>query len=335
MEASYHKYILDFKVPSGTSRGVLRQKETYFLELKHSDSKGVGECNLFKGLSADGVENYEEVLSEFCEKINRGDEIKWEDYRKFPSIQFGYEQALLSLEAEGEVLFPSAFTDSKKGIQINGLIWMGDFDYMKSQIQDKLDQGFTCIKLKIGPNWEQEKAMLTGLRKNFPAEQLELRVDANGAFSFEEAKQVLKDLAALEIHSIEQPIKAGNWQQMAELCKTTPTPIALDEELIGVFELEDKKLLLEAIRPQYIILKPALVGGFQGSKEWINLSEELGIGWWITSALESNVGLNAIAQWTFTLNNPMPQGLGTGGLFINNTDSPLEIRGEELWFVGF
>ncbi len=334
MEASYHKYTLDFKVPSGTSRGILRHKETYFLELIDSDNKGVGECNLFKGLSADDVQDYEEMLSEFCEKINRGEEVNWEDYRKFPSIQFGYEQALLSLKAEGEVLFPSAFTNSKKGIQINGLIWMGDFAFMKSQIQDKLDQGFTCIKLKIGPNWEQEKAMLTELRKDFPAEQLELRVDANGAFNFEEAQQVLKDLANLEIHSIEQPIKAGNGQQMAVLCQTTPTPIALDEELIGVFDLADKKKLLEVINPQYIILKPALVGGFKGSQEWIDIADQLGIGWWITSALESNVGLNAIAQWTFTLNNPMPQGLGTGGLFTNNIDSPLEIRGEELWFVG-
>ena len=334
MEASYHKYTLDFKVPSGTSRGILRHKETYFLELIDSDNKGVGECNLFKGLSADDVQDYEEILSEFCEKINRGEEVYWEDYRKFPSIQFGYEQALLSLKAEGEVLFPSAFTNSKKGIQINGLIWMGDFAFMKSQIQDKLDQGFTCIKLKIGPNWEQEKAMLTELRKDFPAEQLELRVDANGAFNFEEAQQVLKDLANLEIHSIEQPIKAGNGQQMADLCQTTPTPIALDEELIGVFDLVDKKKLLEVINPQYIILKPALVGGFKGSQEWIDIADQLGIGWWITSALESNVGLNAIAQWTFTLNNPMPQGLGTGGLFTNNIDSPLEIRGEELWFVG-
>lgn len=334
MKASYQKYILEFKVPSGTSRGILKQKETYFLILEDTDSKGVGECNLFKGLSADDVDNYEEVLFDLCRKINRGDEIQWQDYRKFPSIQFGWEQAILSINSENDVLFPSNFTQGKQGIKINGLIWMGNLDFMKSQIQAKLDQGFSCIKLKIGPNWQEEKAMLSVLRKEFDADILELRVDANGAFDCDEAREVLEDLAELEIHSIEQPIKAGNWEVMKQLCEQTPTPIALDEELIGVFEASDKRKLLEYIRPQYIILKPALVGGFQGSREWIDLADELQIGWWVTSALESNVGLNAIAQWTYTLGNSMPQGLGTGGLFTNNTASPLEIRGEELWYVG-
>lgn len=335
LKADFQKYNLHFKVPSGTSRGVLKQKETYFLKLQKSNKKGVGECNLFRGLSADDVENYEEILTDFCEKINAGEEILWEDYRKFPSIQFGFEQAQLSLQSENEILFPSDFTAGKKGIQINGLIWMGDLDFMKKQIQDKLEQDFQCIKLKIGTDWKSEKKLLQSLRKEFSEDQIELRVDANGAFGFEEAKTVLKELADLEIHSIEQPIKAGNLDQMSELCENTPTPIALDEELIGVFEKQDKQDILAKIKPQYIILKPALVGGFQGSSEWIDAAENLDIGWWITSALESNIGLNAIAQWTYTLNNPMPQGLGTGGLFNNNTESPLEIRKDELWFKGF
>lgn len=332
MKASYHKYILNFKLPSGTSRGVLTQKETYFLTLQKGDRKGLGECNLFRGLSADDVLNYEEVLEAFCQKINRGEEILWENFRQFPSIQFGFEQAQLSLQSHREILFPSDFTDGEKGIQINGLIWMGDLDFMKQQIQDKINQNYQCIKLKIGTNWQAEKALLQALRKEFSANQIELRVDANGAFSFDEAKTVLQELAALEIHSIEQPIKAGNWNEMSKLCKFTSTPIALDEELIGIFEKQDKWNLLKKIKPQYIILKPALVGGFQGSQEWIDAAENLNIGWWITSALESNLGLNAIAQWTFTLNNPMPQGLGTGGLFTNNTPSPLEIRADKLWF---
>lgn len=335
MEASYQKYTLDFKTPGGTSRGVLHHKDTYFLKLKNANNEGVGECNLFKGLSYDDKPNYEQFLSEFCDKINRDEEILWEDFREFPSIQFGYEQAILALNSKNGVLIPSNFTQGKEGIKINGLIWMGELAFMKSQIEDKLAQGFSCIKLKIGPNWPQEKQMLQALREAFPADQLELRVDANGAFNFEQVKEVLTDLAAIEIHSIEQPIKAGQWEQMKALCKLTPTPIALDEELIGVFEYEDKIKLLTSIKPQYIILKPALVGGFQGSQEWIDLAKENEIGWWITSALESNVGLNALAQWTYTLRNPMPQGLGTGGLFTNNTKTPLEIKGEELWFVGF
>ena len=332
MKANWHRYSLNFKRPGGTSRGVLHTKETYFLTRTDGEKKGVGECNLFKGLSADDVPEYEEMLTAFCQKINEGEVIEWEAWRKFPSIQFGYEQAILDLNSEENVLFPSDFTKGKAGININGLIWMGKATFMREQIREKLDQGFRCLKLKIGQNWKEEKEILTQLRREFNSESLELRVDANGAFSYEWAKEVLHDLAALKIHSIEQPIKQGNREQMADLCAMTPIAIALDEELIGVFDRVEKEKLLHTIKPQYIILKPALVGGFQGSQEWIDLAEKTGNEWWITSALESNVGLNALAQWTFTRNNPMPQGLGTGGLFTNNFASHLEIRGEKLWF---
>jgi L-alanine-DL-glutamate epimerase-like enolase superfamily enzyme len=201
---------------------------------------------------------------------------------------------------------------------------------MQAQIEEKLEQGFDCIKLKIGVNWNSEKEILKKLRQKFPAEKLELRVDANGGFDFEEAKKALQELAELEIHSIEQPIKAGRFIEMKELCVTTPTPIALDEELIGIVNFEDKIKLLEAIKPQFIILKPSLIGGFSGSDEWISIAENLGIGWWITSALESNIGLNAIAQYTFTKNSKMPQGLGTGGLFTNNFKTKLNLKGDQL-----
>lgn len=210
---------------------------------------------------------------------------------------------------------------------------MGNVDFMKEQIALKLQNKFHCIKLKIGVHWDEEKKILEELRKTFPKNQLELRVDANGAFSAEKAKIVLEELAALDIHSIEQPIKAGNPQEMALLCANTPTPIALDEELIGITELEEKQRLLETIKPQYIILKPSLVGGISGSDEWIALAEKQNIGWWITSALESNIGLNAIAQYTYTKKNPMPQGLGTGSLFTNNTPSSLKLEGDQLWFA--
>ncbi|PZU80114.1 MAG: o-succinylbenzoate synthase [Chryseobacterium sp.] len=330
--AKFHQYILNFKRPSGTSRGVLNTKETYFIEISEDDKKGIGECSLFRGLSFDDDDDYEDALEWACRNINLKLEELQEELINHPSIIFGIEQALLNLQHQGDLYFPSHFTEGKESIKINGLIWMGDAYYMQSQIEEKLESGFSCIKLKIGVDWNSEKEVIKSLRKKFPKDKIELRVDANGAFSSEQAKIVLQELADLEIHSIEQPIAAGNWKAMAELCKNTPTPIALDEELIGVLNIESKKELLKEINPQYIILKPSLIGGFFGSDEWINLAEKQNIGWWITSALESNIGLNAIAQYTYTKNSPMPQGLGTGGLFTNNFETPLVLKGENLWF---
>ena len=330
--AKFHPYTLNFKRPSGTSRGVLNTKETYFIEIFEDDKKGIGECALFRGLSFDDDDDYEAALEWACRNINLTLEELKEELINHPSIIFGIEQALLNLEHQGELYFPSDFTEGKDSIKINGLIWMGDADYMHSQIEEKLDLGFSCIKLKIGVDWNSEKEVIKSLRQKFPKEKIELRVDANGAFSPKQAKVVLQELAELDIHSIEQPIQAGNWETMAELCRTTPTPIALDEELIGVLNFESKKDLLREINPQYIILKPSLIGGFSGADEWIDLAEKQNIGWWITSALESNIGLNAIAQYTYTKNSPMPQGLGTGGLFTNNFETSLYLEGENLWF---
>ncbi|UMQ43611.1 o-succinylbenzoate synthase [Chryseobacterium sp. Y16C] len=332
MKAEYSRYLLQFKRPSGTSRGVLHEKETFILEVSENDKKGIGECAIFRGLSFDDRPDYEEKLQWLCENINQDPKLLKEKLKEFPSIWFGYEQAILNLKHGENLYFPSEFTKGKTPIIINGLIWMGDVGYMEEQIQDKLEKGFHCIKLKIGVDWKSEHEVLQKLRQKFSKEVLELRVDANGGFTKEEAQIVLQQLADLNIHSIEQPIKAGNWKDMADLCAKTPTPIALDEELIGIIDFDRKKELLEAIKPQYIILKPALVGGFEGSNEWISLAEKQGIGWWITSALESNIGLNAIAQYTFTKNNKMPQGLGTGGLFTNNFDTQLKLSGEELYF---
>lgn len=330
--AKFYPYVLNFKRPSGTSRGVLNTKETYFIEIFEDGKKGIGECALFRGLSFDDDDDYEAALEWACHNINLRLEELQEELVNHPSIIFGIEQALLNLEHQGDMYFPSDFTDGKGSIKINGLIWMGDADYMQSQIEEKLENNFTCIKLKIGVDWNSEKEVIKTLRKKFPKDKIELRVDANGAFSPEQAKVVLHELSDLDIHSIEQPIKAGNWKAMAELCKNTPTPIALDEELIGVLNIESKKDILKEITPQYIILKPGLIGGFSGSDEWIDLAEKNNIGWWITSALESNIGLNAIAQYTYLKRNPMPQGLGTGGLFTNNFETPLVLKGENLWF---
>ncbi|OBW43328.1 L-Ala-D/L-Glu epimerase [Chryseobacterium sp. MOF25P] len=334
MTAKYYKYLLEFKRPSGTSRGVLLEKETYILEVFEKDKKGVGECAIFRGLSYDDRPDYEEKLKWLCENIHQDSEFLKEELKEFPSIWFGYEQALLNLKHGGKLYFPSEFTKGQRSMMINGLIWMGDVDFMEEQILEKLEQGFHCIKLKIGVDWKSEHEILQKLRQKFSKEKLELRVDANGGFSKNEAKTVLKQLSDLHIHSIEQPIKAGSWNDMAELCAETPTPIALDEELIGIIDFNEKKKLLEQIKPQYIILKPALVGGFSGCDEWVSLVVQQNIGWWITSALESNIGLNAIAQYTFTKGSQMPQGLGTGSLFTNNFESSLHLNGEQLFFEG-
>ncbi|WP_144282971.1 o-succinylbenzoate synthase [Chryseobacterium echinoideorum] len=332
MTAKYFKYLLQFKRPSGTSRGVLLDKETYILEVFDKDKKGIGECAIFRGLSFDDRPDYEEKLQWLCENINHNPDFLKDELKEFPSIWFGYEQAMLNLQHGKNIYFPSEFTEGKSAITINGLIWMGDVEYMQEQITDKLENGFYCIKLKIGVDWQSEYTILQELRKTFTKDQLEIRVDANGGFTKEEAKIVLRQLADLEIHSIEQPIKAGNWDDMTELCFDTPIPIALDEELIGITDYLEKKKLLETIKPQYIILKPALVGGFSGSDEWIFLAEKTNIGWWITSALESNIGLNAISQYTFTKKSNMPQGLGTGNLFTNNFSSSLHLDGDKLFF---
>jgi o-succinylbenzoate synthase len=289
---------------------------------------GIGECGMFKGLSFDDVPEFEAKLRWVCRHIGKGKDYLWNELRSFPSIQFGLEQALLSLKSKDPFeLFPSKFTNNEARIPINGLIWMGDEGFMLEQIQQKLEDGFNCIKLKIGAiDFKVEISLLESIRKKYAQDQIELRVDANGAFNPLEALDKLRVLAGFDLHSIEQPIKQGNVRKMKTLCETSPLPIALDEELIGVTNVTKKAALLQTIRPQFIILKPTLVGGFKGSEEWIEIAEGLGIGWWVTSALESNIGLNAIAQWTFTLDNPMPQGLGTGGLFTNNFKSPLCVK---------
>ena len=334
MDAFYKKYDLIFKRPSGTSRGILRKKETWFLVLNNHGKFGIGECGLFRGLSIDDVPEYEDKLSWTCSHIHLGKERLLEDLKEYPSIRFGVEQAFTSLTSENPfVLFPSAFTKSKAVIDINGLIWMGNLEYMQEQITQKIELGYDCIKIKIGAiDFNTELSLLASLRKKYSKEEIELRVDANGAFKVDEALDKLIKLAACDIHSIEQPLKQGFPLEMKHLCKNSPLPIALDEELIGHHTLTEKETLLQTIMPHYIILKPSLIGGFKACEEWINLASKLGIGWWITSALESNIGLNAIAQWTYTLNNKMPQGLGTGSLFTNNFDSPLEIQKGKLHY---
>jgi len=334
MTATYKKYILEFKRPSGTSRGVLNHKDTWFLILEENGQLGIGECGLLKGLSSDDVTDYEEKLQWACSNIGLGKDALWTALMDFPSIQFGVEQAFLSLESENPFeLFPSDFTRKESPIAINGLIWMGDEAFMLDQIQQKIEKGFRCIKMKIGAiDFETEIAVLKSIRRKYTKDQIEIRVDANGAFSPKEALKKLTILSDLHIHSIEQPIRQGSILEMKYLCNESPLDIALDEELIGIYDVTKKEKLLQTRQPKYIILKPSLIGGYQGSEEWIKLAEKINIGWWVTSALESNVGLNAIAQWVYTLKNPMPQGLGTGSLYTNNIESPLMVKKGNLYY---
>ena len=334
MTATYKKHTLNFKQPSGTSRGILKTKETWFIIIDADGKRGIGECGMFRGLSIDDRPDFEAVLKWTCKNIFLGKEVLISKLRDFPSLQFGVEMAFLDLENEEPFeLFSSKFTKGKDQIPINGLIWMGTEAFMKEQIQSKLKEGFSCIKLKIGAiDFQKELDLLKSIRSHFTEVDIELRVDANGAFNPADALEKLKRLSDYALHSIEQPIKQGQIEEMARLCQETPLDIALDEELIGVLNVTDKDNLLQTIQPQYIILKPTLVGGIQGSSEWIDSANSLNIGYWITSALESNVGLNAIAQWTYTLKSELPQGLGTGGLYTNNFDSPLEVENGTLQY---
>lgn len=334
MKATYKRYVLNFKRPSGTSRGVLKTKETWFLKIQKEGKTGIGECGILRGLSVDDRPDYEEKLQWLCENINREKTFLFETLKTYPSLIFGLEMAFKSLEGSHPFeLYQTDFVNKNQGIPINGLIWMGSKDYMLEQIKAKIDMGFRCIKLKIGAiDFDQEIELLKFIRRSFSAGVLELRVDANGAFSPDKALEKLEALSQFNLHSIEQPIKAGQAEQMHQLCQKTPLPIALDEELIGVFKKEQRIALLDQIQPQYIILKPSLIGGFQESLNWIALANQRDIGWWITSALESNIGLNAIAQLTSSLATEMPQGLGTGSLYTNNITSPLEVNGDQIFY---
>lgn len=327
---------LHFKRPAGTSRGVYTTRELWYILLSNESNSslyGIGECAPLHDLSVDYSPNYEKILREFAVDFTEKNCIDWCALQEYPSMLFGFETAVQHYQRQTLQLWDTPFARGQEGIPINGLVWMGSFEYMQEQIQTKIEQGFCLIKLKIGAiDFQQELELLNQIRSKFPKDIVEIRVDANGAFSAEEALGKLNKLAEYEIHSIEQPIAANQWNAMKELAVKSPIPIALDEELIGVFSLAEKENLLDRISPQYIILKPSLHGGIEGCEEWITCAEQRSIGWWITSALESNIGLNAIAQWTATLKPSLAQGLGTGMLFVDNIDIPLDIRGDQLWF---
>jgi o-succinylbenzoate synthase len=335
LKAQFKKHTFKFKKPSGTSRGILLDKDSWFISVYNEENpakKGVGECSIIRKLSIDDRPDYELKLQEIVIDINNNTYWLEEGLKEFPSIKFGLETALLDLNASSpQIMFPSAFTSGKKSIPINGLIWMGDVEHMFQQVKEKVALGFDCIKLKIGANnFKDELMLLKKIRNEFSDHELELRLDANGAFKPGEALEKLKRLSEYHLHSIEQPIKQGQWREMTRLCKESPIPIALDEELIGLAEKLEIENMLDIIQPQFIILKPSLIGGLKQSEFYIKKAESRSVGWWVTSALESNIGLNVIAQWTYTLKTDMYQGLGTGQLFQNNIPSPLYIENAEL-----
>ncbi|MEK6479432.1 o-succinylbenzoate synthase [Catalinimonas sp. 4WD22] len=349
MISTFQKYTLNFKFLAGTSRGVLRHKDSFFIKVSQAYSAkvyGVGECAPLKGLSPDDRDDIENQLSKTCQKLSEsnlslGSEaeiFRWVDENieaHLPSVRFAVETALLDLFFGGnrKVLSNSWSQAPFQPIEINGLVWMGDKDWMIDQVKAKIENGFTCIKIKIGAiDFDKEMELLSYIRRQYDAEKINIRVDANGAFTEDDVYQKLLRLADFDVHSIEQPIKPGQTALMSQLCIQSPVDIALDEELIGITSQKEKVDLLDEINPAYIILKPTLVGGISATRQWIKLAEERNIGWWITSALESNIGLNAIAQLCATYDPKIPQGLGTGQLYHNNIPSPLHIQKGHLYY---
>ncbi|MCD6200704.1 MAG: o-succinylbenzoate synthase [Bacteroidales bacterium] len=337
LQAVWKKKMLVFKTPARTSRGVMLHKASWIIRVTDTadpTKEGYGECSPLPGLSPDDRPDFEEILDRACSHTGTYNFSIDEIPHSFPSIRFGLETALLDLQQGGKQLwFPGNFTEGKEAISINGLIWMGNQTIMKKQIIRKMEEGYRVIKLKIGAlDFKEELDLLHFVRKEFTEDHPEIRLDANGAFQPEEALEKLKRLSDYDIHSIEQPIRQGQWEEMAALCAFSPIPVALDEELIGLWQDTERNKMLDTIKPHYLILKPSLLGGFKACQKWIMLASKKNTGWWITSALESNIGLNAIAQWTYTLKNPLPQGLGTGRLYTNNFDSPLFIRHGHLYY---
>lgn len=327
--------LFHFKRPAGTSRGVYTTRKSWFVTITDGERTGVGECAPLPNLSCDDIEDYEKVLRNLCANFSVTSQINYEMLRPYPSMLFGIETALLSLE-KGNRLFDTPFSRGEEGIPFNGLIWMGSFDEMRQQVDEKIRQGFRCIKIKIGAiDFNEELELIKYIRQLFSKEELELRVDANGAFGFNEAAEKLEILSHYDIHSIEQPIKSRQWKEMAALCNYSKIPIALDEELIGINIYAMKRQMLEIINPRYIVLKPSLHGGMRGVREWVDIADALGIGSWITSALESNIGLNAVAHLAAEIYGPditSHQGLGTGMLFHDNIEMPLYVRDSKMFY---
>ncbi len=346
MKALIKKYPLKFKFDAGTSRGVLREKTSCFIAIfdeRDPSCFGLGECGPLPGLSPDLNNDLDTEIQRVCSRFELLREIISDDVNSllrnlvkedYPALRFAVETALMDYINDGQRLFyKNKFSSGEQGIPINGLVWMGNKDFMLSQVREKIEHGFDCIKIKVGAiDLESELQVLKSIRSKYSKDQISIRLDANGAFNAHTVAQALGQMAVYDIHSIEQPVPAGHWDLMANVCRNSPIPVALDEELIGINSLNEKNEVLRYLRPSYIILKPTLLGGMSACNDWIRLANGMGIGWWVTSALESNIGLNAIAQYTAQLSVNIHQGLGTGMLYHNNIPSPLTIRNGKLWY---
>ncbi|MBE9517726.1 MAG: o-succinylbenzoate synthase [Bacteroidetes bacterium] len=335
VRASYIVYPLVFIRPAGTSRGILAEKPCIYIRLTSERGEtGIGEVSFIPGLSVENQEELEIQVDHICKLISRGEMDPVQHLPALPGVQFALESAVQDMKTGGEqLLYPSEFTEGQNGIPTNGLIWMGTKEFMISQIRDKMKLGFRVLKLKVGSlSFSEELDLLKWIRSEFGTADLEIRLDANGAWTPEDARKKIELLSRYWIHSIEQPIAPGQQEALMQLCLDSAIPVALDEELIGITDSLKRKELLDKVRPSYIILKPGLLGGFSVTAEWIALAEKYKSGWWLTSALESNIGLNAIAQWTWQRGVNRPQGLGTGALYTNNIPSPLQMSGEQLWY---
>lgn len=343
LSLTYSRRTLRFNFPARTSRGAIDEHIAWYLHLADDSQPGVvgvGEAAPLAGLSPDFGPGFEEQIIGLCARFNAAQLPTFAaagapDFvgPELPALTFALETAVLDWARGGRhQLYDNAFSRGAAALPINGLVWMGDAGFMREQIRQKLAAGFSCLKLKIGSlDFATELELLTEIRAEASPDRLMLRVDANGAFAPAEALDKLHRLAVFAVHSIEQPIRAGQWAEMRYLCQHSPVPVGLDEELIGVTDPAAQEALLTEIRPAYLILKPTLLGGHAATRRWIALAEAYGIGWWITSALESNIGLNAVAQLTAEYDvGSFAQGLGTGQLYHNNVTSPLRVQAGEL-----
>lgn len=329
------KKTLDFTFEAGTSRGVYTKRDVWYIIItdKTNGVVGVGESSPIPRLSCDCSDNYGDILKDATAKFIERGYIDYDDLKSYPSILMGLETAELQLKTRSFSFFDNDFTTNNRPIQINGLVWMGDYDTMYKRLREKIEKGFRCIKIKIGAiNFDDELKLIGAIRKDFNRSDLEIRLDANCAFSYEDAIEKLKILSSYDIHSVEQPIKVRNWEEMANISSSSPIDIALDEELIGISDESEKELMIKTIKPKYIVIKPTLHGGIRGTEEWIKLATKQHIGFWITSSLESNIGLNIVSQIASLYPNDMAQGLGTGNLFFSNSPSPLSLVGDNMFF---
>jgi len=346
MYIQVEKHTLRFIKPAKTSRGEYIEKTAYLLWIVTETFKVCGEASPLSDLSVDGKVDFSNIVQPYENQFLTFEDLHnlLEDWMPYPSLRFALYSAILKAKfqanriaiqqpTKSQVWIENEFTHGKEGMKINGLVWMNSIDAMYEEAIHKINAGFTCIKLKVGAlDFDAECRLIEKIRKQFSPFKVEIRLDANGGFKNGDALFQLEDLKRFNIHSIEQPIQANQPDLMQEICAKSPIHIALDEELIGI-DVNNSLNLMKKIKPKYIILKPTLLGGFDFCDIWIQHAVSQNVGWWSTSALEGNIGLADIAQWVSAYKPTMPQGLGTGSLFVKNFDPHTKVVGETMFFL--